>query len=98
MLQYFQRYLVSQSEFLEKINDFELGFEVSDEEWRFSLPALYIFCCMQSPQFHSLSYTKFRQLLYQFPTNNLLKRHDGRISVGQDSKNINRVIYTLQKI
>jgi hypothetical protein len=94
---YFARYLENDPEVIEAIQSFAKSFQLTNNSWQFTLHDLHQFCSEQIPSIENLNYPSFKQLLYQNPTNQLLKSNDGKFEVFLNSGSIEKTIYCLNR-
>jgi hypothetical protein len=94
---YLARYLENDSEVIEAIQSFGESFQLKNNSWQFTLKDFYQFCSQQIPSIENLSYPLFKQLLYQNPTNQLLKSKGGRFEILFNSGQIGKTIYCLKR-
>jgi len=66
--------------------------------WQFELPDLHQFCCQTAPDLAGLDYLRFRQMLYQYPTNQILSSSGGRFELVEDHGHIDRNRYELLRL
>ena len=98
LIRIFRQYLSGQTEAIESIDNFRKSFETSVDSWQFELPDLYQFCCQSQQDFADLEYLQFRQVLYQYPTNQILSSSGGRFELVEDMGHIDRNRYALLRI
>jgi len=98
LIQIFRQYLSGQAEAIESIDNFGKSFETSVDSWQFELPDLYQFCCQTQQDFAELEYLQFKQILYQYPTNQILSSSGGRFELVEDMGHIDRNRYALLRI
>jgi len=92
---YLARYLENDPEVIEAIQAFGESFQLKNNSWQFKLKDFHQFCNQQIPSIENLSYPLFKQLLYQNPTNQLLKSNGGKFEVLLNSGQIEKTIYCL---
>jgi hypothetical protein len=97
LMLYFTRYLENDPEVIEAIQSFGESFQLKNNSWKFTLKDLYQFCSQQIPSIENLSYPLFKQLLYQNPTNQLLKSKGGKFEILFNSGQIEKTIYCLNR-
>ena len=90
---YLARYLENDPEVIEAIQAFGESFQLKNNSWQFKLKDFHQFCNQQIPSIENLSYPLFKQLLYQNPTNQLLKSNGGKFEVLLNSGQIEKTIY-----
>ena len=98
LIRIFRQYLSGQVEAIESIENFGKSFETSADSWQFELPDLYQFCCQTQQDFTDLEYLQFRQVLYRYPTNQILSSSGGRFELVEDMGHIDRNRYALLRI
>ena len=98
LIRIFRQYLSGQTEAMESVDNFGKSFETSVDSWQFELPDLYQFCCQTQQDFADLEYLQFRQILYRYPTNQILSGSGGRIELVEDMGHIDRNRYALLRI
>ncbi len=82
----------------ESIDNFGKSFVITASSWQFELPDLYRFCCQTAQDFAELEYLQFRQILYQYPTSQIISRSGGRFELVADRGHIDRNRYALLRI
>jgi hypothetical protein len=92
---YLARYLDNDPEVIEAIQSFGESFRLENNSWQFTLKDLHQFCSKQIPSIKKVNYPSFKQLLYQNPTNQLLKRKGGKFEILFNSGQIGKTIYCL---
>jgi hypothetical protein len=95
---YFARYLENDPEVIEVIQSFGQSFQLTNNSWQFSLQDLYQFCSEQISPIKNLNYPSFKQLLYQNPTNELLKCKGGKFEVFLNCGKVEKNIYCLIRV
>ena len=98
LIRIFRQYLSGQAEAMESINNFGKSFETGVDSWQFELPDLYQFCCQSQQDFADLEYLQFRQMLYRYPTNQILSSSGGRFELVEDTGHVDRNRYALLRI
>jgi hypothetical protein len=94
---YFTRYLENDPEVIEAIQSFGESFQLENNSWQFTLQDLHQFCSQQIPSIKKVNYSSFKQLLYQNPTNQLLKSKGGKFEILFNSGQIEKTIYCLNR-
>ena len=94
---YFTRYLENDPEVIEAIQSFGQSFQLENNSWQFTLKDLHQFCGKQIPSIKKVNYPSFKQLLYQNPTNQLLKSNGGKFEILFNSGKIEKTIYCLNR-
>jgi hypothetical protein len=92
---YFARYLENDPEVIKAIQSFGESFQLENNSWQFTLKDLHQFCSKQIPSIKKVNYPTFKQLLYQNPTNQLLKSKGGKFEILFNSGQIGKTIYCL---
>jgi hypothetical protein len=94
---YLARYLENDPEVIEAIQSFGESFQLENNSWQFTLQDLHQFCIEQIPSIKKVNYSSFKQLLYQNPTNQLLKNKGGKFEILFNSGQIEKTIYCLNR-
>jgi|TARA_B110000211_G_scaffold153071_1_gene173948 hypothetical protein len=94
---YLARYLENDPEVIEAIQSFGESFQLENSSWQFTLQDLHQFCIEQIPSIKKVNYSSFKQLLYQNPTNQLLKNKGGKFEILFNSGQIEKTIYCLNR-
>ncbi|MFT6559160.1 hypothetical protein [Sneathiella sp.] len=68
------------------------------EKWQFTLPALYDVACQEYPDFSTLDYSKFRQLVIESPVNEYLEDAGWQIVLQKDNLETDQNIYCLTRL
>jgi hypothetical protein len=95
---YFARYLENDPEVIEAIQSFGQSFQLEKNSWQFTMLDLHQFCSEQIHSIENLNYPSFKQLIYQNPTNQLLRDHGGKFEISLNSGKIKQTIYCLIRI
>jgi|TARA_B110000259_G_scaffold73155_1_gene86151 hypothetical protein len=98
LILYFARYLENDREVIEAIQLFGQSFQLKKSSWQFTMLDLHQFCSEQIHSIENLNYSSFKQLIYQNPTNQLLRDHGGQFEVFLNSGKIKKTIYCLNRI
>jgi hypothetical protein len=96
LIEIFKDFLLGQAELVESIENFGKSFETTAASWQFELPDLYQFCCQHRRELADLEYLQFRQILYRYPTNQMLSRSGGRFELAKDMGHVDRNKYVLK--
>ena len=97
LLTLFKNFLDQDTQTLERIKQFGRSFELEDNIWKFSLPDLHPFFCLQQGSSKNINYLIFRQTLYKNPTNSDIAKFGGAFDVAKNRNHIDKNIYKLSR-
>ena len=93
----FQQFLTQDQEVLAAIKAFGRSFQMGSDEWSFSLPDLHTFIQARFSNIE-MPYTKFRQSLFQLPTNNQLLDWEATVILIHSTGKVDSNLYQLRKL
>ena len=90
---------------IEAINTFHGGVDFREGELHFTLPALFDFLVVQSPDWPTqtkierrLDYLRFRKIIYKNPTNETLGKQGAAVEIARLMENHDHTVYRLVRI
>lgn len=94
LITFFEQVAQKDKSQLKKINQ-EAYFNLDEERWCFTLPALHLFLQHQYDNFSCIEYKRFRQLIFSSPINQRVKLYGAEIIITNNLSKVDKSGYAL---